>query len=96
MGCRDDLWHRIARSGVHVADLCAHDGGVGVSAERVGERVRSHGSLCVDCHPLDAARSETDHLQRLQYRGMDLVAHQHANTGCLREPIGLDVPTSPR
>ena len=90
--CRRDLAHGVEGARVDVAGLRADQGRAGFARQCLGQGVRAHRALAVHRNAFGAARTEARHPQRVQQRGMHLLAHQDPHAGRSGQPVRLDVP----
>ena len=79
--------HRVERAGVHVPRLGTDDR----RPLETGKRVRAHAALVVDRHPHDPVSPKSQHAERLEQRGMGLLAHHHGNRRRREQPVPVGV-----
>ena len=81
--------HRIEGTGVHVPGLSAHDR----RPPEARQGVRAHPAFGVDRHAQDPVAPEPEHSERLEQRGMGLLARHHGDRRRFAEPVPVDVVT---
>ena len=92
-GQRRDLLERIARSGVHVAELGTDDGRPRGPGDRFAQRVGPHPSLPVHRHRTHAGGAHPEEAQRREDRHVRLGADDHLDLRSAEQAALLDVPT---
>ncbi len=81
----------VARAGVHLAELGAHDRRPAAGGELGAQRVDEQPPLAVGGNLADAARAEPDEPERAAERPVPLRAGEHADRRRTDEPVALDV-----
>ena len=79
--------HRVERAGVHIAGLRADD----CRAVQIGERICAHAALAIDRRPDRPVPSEPEHAQRLEQRGVRLLARHDGDFRGSMEPVSVRV-----